>query len=112
MVCIPHGRSDGIQEGHTYRDEEQRSASHHGQYGGINFLRVFRIFVYKAEEAGKRVIKVNPAYTSQICSNCGTMVKKELSVRLHSCPSCKIELDRDVNAAINILSFGTKLLNT
>ena len=67
---------------------------------------------YKAEEAGKRVIKVNPAYTSQICSNCGTMVKKELSVRLHSCPNCKIELDRDVNAAINILSFGTKLLNT
>ena len=66
---------------------------------------------YKAEEAGKRVIKVNPAYTSQICSNCGTMVKKELSVRLHSCPNCRIELDRDVNAAINILSFGTKLLN-
>lgn len=66
---------------------------------------------YKAEEAGKRVVKVNPAYTSQICSNCGTMVKKELSVRLHSCPTCKIELDRDVNAAINILSFGTKLLN-
>lgn len=67
---------------------------------------------YKAEEAGKRVIKVNPAYTSQICSNCGTMVKKELSARLHSCPNCKIELDRDVNAALNILSFGTKLLNT
>lgn len=67
---------------------------------------------YKAEDAGKRVVKVNPAYTSQICSNCGTMVAKDLSVRLHTCPNCKVELDRDVNAAINILSFGTKLLSS
>lgn len=66
---------------------------------------------YKAEEAGKKVVKVNPAYTSQICSGCGYMVKKELSVRRHKCPSCGLDIDRDVNAAINILSFGTKLSN-
>lgn len=67
---------------------------------------------YKAEEAGKRVVKVNPAYTSQICSGCGYMVKKELSVRRHRCPNCGLDIDRDHNAARNILSFGTKLFST
>lgn len=64
---------------------------------------------YKAEEAGKKVVKVNPAYTSQICSSCGYMVKKDLSVRRHKCPNCGLDIGRDHNAAINILSFGTKL---
>jgi putative transposase len=64
--------------------------------------------MYKAEEAGTQVVKVNPAYTSQICSSCGTIDRKELSDRIHSC-SCGCILDRDVNAAKNILSFGTKL---
>lgn len=68
--------------------------------------------VYKAEDAGKHVMKVNPAYTSQICSQCGTLVKKELSERTHKCPHCNLMLDRDVNAAINILSFGTKLFKS
>lgn len=63
---------------------------------------------YKAENAGKHVVKVNPAYTSQICSSCGIIIKKELSERVHRC-SCGFEADRDINAAINILSFGTKL---
>lgn len=65
---------------------------------------------YKAEEAGGRVIKVNPAYTSQICSQCNTLVNKDLSDRVHSC-ACGLVIDRDVNAAKNILSFGTKLCN-
>ena len=69
----------------------------------------FQYLTYKAEEAGKKVVKVNPAYTSQICSNCGHMVKKALSVRVHVCPQCGLTLDRDQNAALNILSFGTKL---
>jgi len=66
---------------------------------------------YKAEKAGKKIIKVNPAYTSQICSSCGSMVKKELKDRTHSC-ACGLNIDRDVNAAINILSFGMKLFET
>lgn len=69
----------------------------------------FQYLTYKAEEAGKKVVKVNPAYTSQICSGCGYMVKKELSVRRHRCPQCGLDVDRDHNAALNILSFGTKL---
>lgn len=60
---------------------------------------------YKAECAGRAVRTVNPKYTSQVCSGCGTVKKKELSERWHSC-DCGCELDRDVNAAINILRLG------
>jgi putative transposase len=71
----------------------------------------FNILDAKAKQApGKRVIAVDPKYTSQICSGCGQMVKKDLSVRIHSCPSCGLELDRDVNAAINILQRGLSQL--
>ena len=51
---------------------------------------------------GKFVIAVNPQYTSQQCSGCGNIVKKTLSIRTHIC-SCGCVLDRDENAAINIL---------
>jgi putative transposase len=50
------------------------------------------------------VIAVAPHYTSQNCSACGTTVKKSLSVRTHICPNCGVVLDRDHNAALNILS--------
>ena len=49
-------------------------------------------------------IKVVPHYTSQNCSGCGTLVKKSLSVRTHVCPACGLVLDRDENAARNILA--------
>jgi putative transposase len=62
--------------------------------------------VYKAERRGGRVIFVNPAGTSQKCSGCGEMVKKPLSERAHVCPKCGLILDRDVNAARNILALG------
>ena len=61
---------------------------------------------YKAEWAGKRVELVNPSNTSQICSGCGQMVLKSLSERVHQCPFCGLTLDRDHNAAINILRLG------
>ncbi len=55
------------------------------------------------------VIAVAPAYTSQMCSDCGTLVKKSLSVRTHICTGCGVVLDRDHNAALNILAkaYGT-----
>lgn len=61
---------------------------------------------YKAEWAGKRVELVNPNGTSQICSGCGQVVQKDLSERVHHCPFCGLTLDRDHNAAINILRLG------
>ena len=60
------------------------------------------LLCYKAEEAGGMVVFVNPKDTSQMCSNCGCIVKKGLSIRTHNCPHCGFVEDRDVNAAINI----------
>jgi putative transposase len=67
------------------------------------------ILTCKAEWAGKRVLAVPPAYTSQDCSDCGERVEKSLSVRPHVCPSCGLILDRDENAARNIKWAGQAL---
>src|SRR6266702_1137652 len=64
--------------------------------------------IYKAANAGREVLFVNPRYTSQICSGCGAVKKKELSERWHSC-ECGAELDRDYNAALNILVLGRSI---
>src|SRR5262249_57233232 len=61
---------------------------------------------YKAVCAGKQVVLVESAYTSQDCSACGERVPKSLSVRTHVCPSCGFLADRDHNAALNILRAG------
>ncbi len=60
---------------------------------------------YKAAEAGRTVLQVRPNYTSQICPGCGTVKKKTLEERWHSC-ECGCSLDRDHAAAINILRLG------
>jgi len=60
---------------------------------------------YFGVKFGKITIAVNPAYTSQQCSSCGTTVKKSLSTRTHVC-RCGCVLDRDWNAAINILKLA------
>jgi len=63
----------------------------------------------KAACAGRRVVAVPPAYTSQDCSGCGERVPKSLSVRTHVCTSCGLVLDRDENAARNIQWAGQAL---
>jgi putative transposase len=66
------------------------------------------MLTYKAACAGRRVVAVPPAFTSQICSGCGVLVAKGLSVRWHACPECGISLHRDHNAALNILALGKR----
>jgi len=58
---------------------------------------------YKAEKAGARLIEVDPRNTSQDCSGCDAKVPKELDDRQHQCPHCGLSIDRDLNAARNIL---------
>ncbi len=53
-----------------------------------------------------KVVAVNPRHTSQACSGCGVIVTKDLNVRVHVCPECGLTLDRDVNAARNILKLA------
>ncbi|HEU4785358.1 MAG TPA: transposase [Ktedonobacterales bacterium] len=64
------------------------------------------ILTSKAVYAGKWVVAVPAQYTSQDCSGCGERVPKSLSVRTHICPSCGLMIDRDENAARNILRAG------
>ena len=65
-----------------------------------------RQLVFKAEWAGRQVVKINPAYTSQNCSRCGRRRGTHLSEREYHCDECGLTLDRDYNAAKNILSVG------
>jgi putative transposase len=59
----------------------------------------------KAAEAGRRVVGVNPAYTSQICSGCGHVQKVPIG-KPYECGACGLVIHRDVNAALNILRMG------
>ena len=78
-----------------------KSISDAGWGGFLNIL------AHKAEEAGCRFEKVPPHHTSVNCSGCGTPVPKTLATRIHRCPHCGLVLDRDHNAAINILQRAT-----
>jgi putative transposase len=62
----------------------------------------------KAEKAGKVVELVDARYTSQKCSQCGIIVPKMLADRVHLCPNCGLEVDRDINASLNIRTLGLR----
>ncbi|MDT3424877.1 IS605 OrfB family transposase, partial [Paenibacillus forsythiae] len=78
-----------------------KSIADAGWYQLVQFTK------YKAESAGRIVKQVDPRNTSQLCSHCGEIVKKELKERIHNCQHCGYVADRDVNAAINILQRAT-----
>ena len=72
----------------------------------VGWSAFLSILSFTAAYAGRSVVAVPPAYTSQTCSGCGVIVAKGLSVRWHSCPDCGASLHRDHNAALNILERG------
>lgn len=74
----------------------------------VAWFQFFNILCFKGAETGREVIKVPAQNTSQLCSKCGQMVEKDLSIRIHKCP-CGLEIDRDWNAALNILRLGASL---
>jgi len=71
--------------------------------------RFIGMIAYKVEGTGGQLIQVNPRGTTQNCSRCGEQVKKTLSDRIHECPSCGLIMDRDLNAALNILARGREI---
>ncbi|WP_243670844.1 transposase [Methanoculleus chikugoensis] len=79
-----------------------RRSIHSASWGG----RFYSYLSYKAESAGTNFIQIDPRNTTQMCSNCGSIVKKDLSVRVHDCPYCGFVADRDYNAAVNIHRVG------
>jgi len=73
------------------------------------FLQQLR---YKAAEAGIWAIEVNPKNTTQVCSGCNNLVKKTLATKIHKCPRCGLTIDRDINAARNILQLALNTVGT
>lgn len=70
------------------------------------------VLAHKAANAGRRYVEVMPHFTSQDCSGCGVRAKKKLSQRWHSCSLCGTSLDRDENAARNILALGLQRIGS
>ncbi len=75
-----------------------------GAIGSASWHMLTRMIAYKAAEAGTPFVLVDPYNTSQKCSRCGEQVPKDLTVRRYMCPYCGLDTDRDLNAAVNILS--------
>ncbi|GAI75128.1 unnamed protein product, partial [marine sediment metagenome] len=87
--------------------KNKRSRTLHRNILDASWGQFFNYLSYKAVNADKKVVKVHPKCTTQECSRCGRIVKKNLSGRIHLCPYCDLKLDRDYNASINILKRGT-----
>jgi putative transposase len=96
----PDGNGGDLPNGASHKAGLNKSIN---DAGWSQFLTILSC---KAAYAGKRAEAVPPAYTTQECSGCGERVQKSLSVRTHVCPVCGLVLDRDTNAALNILGAG------
>lgn len=89
--------------------------NHHGMNKSISDVawnQFVQFTASKAEGAGRCVVLVDPRNTTKMCSCCGEIVSKKLSVRVHVCPKCNLVLDRDHNAALNILARGLAGMGT
>ncbi|HEY9635547.1 MAG TPA: zinc ribbon domain-containing protein [Coleofasciculaceae cyanobacterium] len=87
------------QKANWQAQSEEGSYNHPAWYHLSSWLERFR------ENFGKLTVAVMPAYTSQACSSCGTLVKKSVSMRTHA-GKCGFVLDTHGNAAINIVSLA------
>jgi len=74
--------------------------------GDAAWAQFLSMLDYKAWSAGSQVVRVDPRYTSQICPECGCLVQKALSDRIHHCPHCGYAVPRDVAASQVILARG------
>ncbi len=89
-----------------YLKEKGKSRGLRRSIHDASWGRFYSYLAYKAESAGTEFIRVDPRDTTQMCSNCGSIVKKSLSERVHECPYCGFVADRDYNAAVNIHRVG------
>jgi putative transposase len=78
--------------------------------GDAAWSQLVNLTQYKAENAGRKCLQVNPRNTSKMCSGCGELAEIDLSIRIYHCRACGLTLDRDHNAAINILRLGLQSL--
>lgn len=78
----------------------------------VGWAAFLNMLHYKAERAGGEVRRVNARYTTQRCSNCGELTPKSLRVRTHVCHHCSFVMNRDQNAAMNILRAAAQPVGT
>ena len=74
----------------------------------VSWAQFIQFLCYKAESAGCRVVGVNPKNTSKMCNECGNIQETPLSERTYLCGKCSMSMDRDLNAAKNILNRATE----
>ena len=99
IICIEDLDVKGlIEKGHN--------KAKHRNIHDASWSRFAFMLSYKAESAGKKLIKVDPRNTTQRCSNCGKIVPKDESIRVHDCPYCGLSCNRDYNSSRNILIAG------
>jgi len=97
----PGEGSEFLPNGQSAKSGLNKSFADAGIAGFLN-----EILPYKAAKAGRLVVKVNPAGTSQHCAICLNRVPKELSDRWHECPHCGASMPRDVNSGALIKKVG------
>lgn len=114
-----HQASNWLIENYQVIVFEDLDISKMGESGGktikkgisdVAWAKFINMCLYKAEERGRTVILVDPKHSSQMCSSCGIIVQKDITVRKHECPKCGLSMGRDLNAAINILQRGLDIL--
>ena len=93
--------TEKLQPGNMVKNRRMARSISDAAWSGLN-----KKLAYKAENAGKLYVQVDPRNTSQMCSGCGKLVPKTLKDREHCCQSCGLVLSRDLNASINILKRG------
>lgn len=87
--------------------EAPGNARNKAEVGWREFISILK---HHGRKRGCHVVEVEPAGTTKQCASCGVESDKPLWVREHSCPSCGFELDRDYNAAVNVLARGLSKL--
>ena len=99
IICVEDLDVKGLKEnGHN---NGMHRSIHDASWSKFRFM-----LSYKAQSAGRKLIKVDPRNTTQRCSACGSIVKKELCDRVHECPYYGFSCSRDYNASRNILILG------
>ena len=108
MMATPQAKPDPENPGKFLPNGASRKSGLNKSIADAAWSMFRNVLTSKAEKAGRVVVSVDPAYTSQDCSECGRRVPKTLNERWHTCPhpDCGLSIHRDINAARNILKIA------
>ncbi|MCW3098815.1 MAG: transposase [Chthonomonadaceae bacterium] len=110
MMATPQAKPDPENEGQFLPNGAAAKSGLNKSIADAGWGMFRYVLTYKAESAGRVVVNVNPAFTSQDCSGCGYRPekgeRKTLSDRIHFCPRCGLVLDRDTNSARTLLQIA------